>query len=65
MKVASAEALWKIRAQADELVPILVEAFGHLPPLDLAGGDAWVSAVARLVVPADGCWTDKLGGLAR
>ncbi|TCZ57250.1 hypothetical protein [Roseicella aquatilis] len=50
-------------AELPRLVPILVEAFGHLPPLDLIGGDAWVSVVTRLVVPAGGGWTDNLAGL--
>jgi len=46
------------------LVSILMDAFGHLQPLDLAGGDAWVSTVSRLVVPECRCWTDNLQGLA-
>jgi hypothetical protein len=46
------------------LVPILVEAFSRMQPLDLAGGDAWVSTVTRLVVPSSKCWTDNLQGLA-
>jgi hypothetical protein len=45
------------------LVPILVDAFGRVQPLDLAGGDAWVSTVTRLVVPQSRCWTDNLQGL--
>ncbi|MFC7473535.1 hypothetical protein ACFQS7_04170 [Dankookia sp. GCM10030260] len=45
------------------LVPILMDAFGRVQPLNLAGGDAWVATVARLVVPFDRCWTDNLEGL--
>ena len=46
-----------------QLVPILVDAFGRVQPLDLAGDDAWVATVLRLVVPFDRCWTDNLQGL--
>jgi hypothetical protein len=45
------------------LVPILMDAFGRVQPLGLAGGDAWVATVMRLVVPFDMCWTDNLQGL--
>jgi hypothetical protein len=45
------------------LIPILVEAFGGVPPLDLDGGDSWVSAFTRLVVPESRCWMDNLNGL--
>ena len=51
------------RAELPRLVPILMEAFGRVQLLDLAGGDAWVSTVTRLVVPSDRCWTDNLQGL--
>jgi hypothetical protein len=48
---------------AGELGRILVQAFRTQPSLDLSGGDEWVSAVTRLVVPADRRWTDNLDGL--
>ena len=45
------------------LIPTLLDAFGQVQPLSLAGGDAWVATVMRLVVPSDRCWTDNLQGL--
>jgi hypothetical protein len=45
------------------LVPILMDAFGRVQPLGLAGGDAWIATFMRLVVPFDRCWTDNLKGL--
>jgi hypothetical protein len=45
------------------LVPILMDAFGRVQPLGLAGGDAWIATFMRLVVPFDRCWTDNLEGL--
>jgi hypothetical protein len=45
------------------LVPVLMEAFGAEPALDLAGGDAWAATFTRLVVPSGVGWTDNLEGL--
>jgi hypothetical protein len=45
-------------------LPQLVnEAFQQLPPLTVGGGEAWVSTMTRLVVPADRVWTADLYGV--
>jgi hypothetical protein len=49
-------------AELPSLTEILVEEFAGLPPVSLAGGDAWVEAMGHIVVPADGIWTDSREG---
>jgi hypothetical protein len=49
-------------AELPSLTEILVEEFAGLPPVSLAGGDAWVEAIGHIVVPADGIWTDNREG---
>jgi hypothetical protein len=45
------------------LPQLLSEAFQQLPPLTVGGGEAWVSTMTRLVVPADQVWTADLYGV--
>jgi hypothetical protein len=49
-------------SELPSLTEILVEEFAGLPPLSLAGGDAWVETMGHIVVPADGVWTDNREG---
>jgi hypothetical protein len=53
------------QGELPRLVPVLTDAFGGLPALDLAGDGAWVATATRLIVPRDRCWTDNLEGAPR
>ncbi|WP_043363538.1 hypothetical protein [Belnapia sp. F-4-1] len=40
----------------------IARAFDQVPPLSVSGGSAWISTVARLVVPVDRAWADNWVG---
>ncbi|MBL6077146.1 hypothetical protein JMJ56_03950 [Belnapia sp. T18] len=42
----------------------IARAFDQVPPLSVSGGSAWISTVARLIVPVDRAWADNWVGAA-